>query len=649
MNVSGVPMRSRLRLARALLALSLLGTVGCKEEQGGVRVDDMSFQGIHAVSEKQLKSVLATAESAWLPWGAKRYFSREQFEADLKRIEAFYADRGFPDARVKSFDVQLNEEQTAVDIVLVIDEGEPVRVEDIILEGFDPLPDEHERSLLERLPLKEGQPLDRALMQASREAALDELRDHGHPYATVRVSEKPGGSPRSSVLLLHADAGPVAHFGDVEIVGNTSVSDSIIRRQLWFRPGQLFEQNKLRESQRRLYGLELFQFANVEPVGLDERSPTITTRVTVTEGKPRRVNLGVGYGSEETARAEVDWRHVNFFGGARTASAHGRYSSLDRGVRLGFDQPYVFSRFYSFGMTGQSWFTDEPLYDLTTLGGRAALTRQFRRGGGPVLGGLRPATTLSFTYVNEWQDYTISNEALNDETMRDELILLGLDPTGLDDGDPGRGRGQMSSVMIDFGRNTTENILDARRGYFAALHVEQAGRWLRGDFDFYELTAEGRYYISMGDRAVIAVRGRAGSIDAWGPEVQRVPLFKRYFLGGATSLRGWGRMEVAPLSGSGLPIGGHTFALVSTELRMPVWGNFGAVAFLDAGNVWANPWDFNFTDMRYSVGPGVRYNTRIGPIRADLGYQLNPIDGLRVNGEPQPRRLRFHFSIGHAF
>ena len=649
MNVPVMFMRYRCGIARVLLAISLLATVGCKEEQGGVRVDGMSFEGIQAVSEKQLKSVLATAESAWLPWGTKRYFSREQFEADLKRIEAFYADRGYPDARVKSFDVQLNEQQTAVDIAIVIDEGEPVRVVDIVLEGFDPLPDEHERTLVERLPLKEGQPLDRALMQASREAALDELRDHGHPYASVRMLEKPGGSPRSAILVLQADAGPVAHFGDIEIVGNSSVGDSIIRRQLWFRPGQLFEQNRLRESQRRLYGLELFQFANVEPVGLEERSPTIATRVTVTEGKHRRVNFSVGYGSEEKARVAVDWRHVNFFGGARTASVLGRYSSLDRGVRLGFNQPYVFSRFYSFGMTGQSWFTNEPLYDLTTLGGRATLTRQFRRGGGPVLRGLRPATTLSLTYVNEWQDYTISNEALNDESIRDDLIVLGLDPTGLDDGDPGRGRGQLSSVMIDFGRNTTENILDARRGYFAALHLEQAGRWMQGDFDFYELTAEGRYYISVADRAVVAVRARAGSIDGRGAELQSVPLFKRYFLGGATSLRGWGRMEVAPLSGSGLPIGGHTFALMSAELRIPVWGNLGGVVFVDAGNVWSNPWDFNFNDMRYAAGPGLRYNTPIGPVRADFGYQLNPIDGLRINGKEEERRFRFHFSIGHAF
>jgi outer membrane translocation and assembly module TamA len=53
--------------------------------------------------------------------------------------------------------------------------------------------------------------------------------------------------------------------------------------------------------------------------------------------------------------------------------------------------------------------------------------------------------------------------------------------------------------------------------------------------------------------------------------------------------------------------------------------------------------------MRYDVGPGLRYNTRIGPFRADLGYQLNPITDLIVNGKKQARRFRFHFSIGQAF
>ena len=634
-----------LRRVRALCLVALMSVfaTGCKEEQGGVKVADLSFTGVKAVSTKQLKSILATAESSKLPWGPKHYFGREQFEADLKRIEAFYADRGYPDARVKSFDARLNDDQTSVKVQVNIAEGEPVTVERIVLEGFEALPDERRAQLPGQLSLKAGQPLDRALMQASRETALDSLRDSGYPYASVRLSEAPGSERQRTVVTLKAEAGPDAIFGPIEIVGNTSVSEAIVRRQLWFRPGQLFEQDKLRESQRRLYGLELFQFVNVEPVGLEKQAPEVGTRVTVAEGKHRRMNFGVGYGSEEKARAEIDWRHVNFFGGARTAGVHARYSALDRGVRLNFNQPYFINRFYTLGVSGQAWFTDEPAFVLTTIGGRVTVTRQFRRGRGPARRGVRPTTTLALTYANEWEDYTISDEALNDPTFRDELIALGLDPT------TGSDTGQLSSLGIDFGRNTTENLLDARSGYVAAVHLEQAGRWLGGDFDFYELTLEGRYYISLGDKAVIAVRARGGSIDAWGVEQELVPFFKRYFLGGSTNLRGWGRYEVSPLSGEGLPIGGHSFMNFSTELRVPLFGNLGAVLFLDGGNVWTDPWGLDFSDMRYDAGPGLRYNTPVGPFRIDFGYQLNKIEGLIINGEPEKRHFRVHFSIGHAF
>jgi translocation and assembly module TamA len=180
------------------------------------------------------------------------------------------------------------------------------------------------------------------------------------------------------------------------------------------------------------------------------------------------------------------------------------------------------------------------------------------------------------------------------------------------------------------------------------VHLEQAGKWLGGTYDYYELTTEGRYYRSFG-RVVAAVQARMGSIDAFGPQDTGVPFFKRYFLGGATNLRGWGRFEVSPLSGSGFPIGGASFANFSTVLRAPLWRSLGGVLFLDGGTVGTDPWKFNTSGMRYDVGPGLRYKTPIGPFRADLGYQLNPIPGLQVNGKPEARRFRFHLSIGQAF
>ena len=631
---------SRRVIRAALLGLLAIATVACKEE-GGVKVTSFTFNGNAGVTDSQLKQVLATQSSSKLPWGQKHYFSREQFEADLKRIVAFYLDRGYPDARVTSFDVTLNPEQTAVAITLNISEGEPVRAERIEYQGFDMLPLRRRQRLESQLPLRPGQPLDRALLAASREAALDLLRDSGHPYASVRLEEGQGGTERSRVIVLRAEPGPVAQIGEIAISGNSSVSDDVVRRYLSFKAGDVYRLSRLHESQRKLYSLELFQFANVEPMELEKKATTVPVRVTVTEGKHRRVTFGVGYGSEEKARAEIDWRHVNFFGGARTVGLFARYSGLDGGVRANLTQPYLFSPNYSLGLTGQAWHTAEPAFTLNTTGGRVSVTRQVGRGNRSILGG-RPTMSFSLTYANEYESWELSRELLEDLSLRDDLIAMGIDPRR------GEGSGQRSALMLDASRNTTDNLLDARRGYVAAVHLEQAGKVLGGSYDYYEATAEGRFYQSIGP-LVLAAQARAGSIDAWGNADVRVPFFKRYFLGGASNLRGWGRFDVAPLSGFGLPVGGHTFTNVSVEARLPIWRDLGGVIFFDGGNVWENAWDFNLGDMRYDVGPGLRYNTPIGPIRADLGYQLNPIPGLLVNGKPESRRFRFHFSIGQAF
>src|SRR6476620_6301108 len=152
----------RLALSGLLLCALAAATTPCKEESG-VKVSSFRFTGTKAVTPAQLKAVLATSASSKIPWGQKHYFSREQFEADLKRIVAFYKDRGYPDARVTAFDAKLNDAQTSVAVTVTVVEGEPLRVERVTFDGFDPLPAQHRTALEAKVPLKAGQPLDRAL------------------------------------------------------------------------------------------------------------------------------------------------------------------------------------------------------------------------------------------------------------------------------------------------------------------------------------------------------------------------------------------------------------------------------------------------------------------------------------------------------
>jgi outer membrane protein assembly complex protein YaeT len=621
---------ARLRLLLLVLLVALT-SFACREE-GDIQISSLEFNGVQQIDEGALRGVLQTKKGSWIPWGRKRYFDRRDFEADLKRIEAFYRDRGFPDARVSSFDVKLDETQKKVDVTLNISEGEPVRVAAVELQGFDVLAENLRGTLLEGLPLQKEQPLDRQLELAARERAQNALRDEGYPYAVVELTEMEAG-PRLRTVVLAATVGTRARFGPVEIVGQRSVGEHVIRRQLTFEPGQRFTRREMRESQRKLYQLELFEFVNVESLEDRELQPEeVPVRITVAEGKHRKINVGIGYGTEEQARTRLRWDHYNFFGGAQHAGFEGKWSSLDRGLRADYREPYFFGRHFSMNFDGQVWQAQEPVYDLDQVGGRATLRHQANQ-----------QNYWSVSLTDEFQRSSIADVALLDFTVRDDLIALGLDPR------TGQSRGTLSAVTFNIGRNTSSNILDARSGYVLNGQVEQAGKWLWGTFNYWSVSGEGRHYLSVGRRLVLANKVRLATIDGFGDLEANVPFYKRYFLGGASSVRGWGRFEVSPLSGFGFPIGGHSMLEGSSEVRLPVWGKLGAVAFLDYGNVWSQTAHFGLRDLRYAVGPGLRYATPIGPARFDVGYQVNPIDNLLVNGEPQQRRWRIHFSIGQAF
>jgi len=629
-----------MRRAGALVGILVFAVVAaaCKEE-GSITVHDISFKGVQSVDESRLRSALATRMPTtvplvhWrVPWAKQSYFDRSRFEADLKRVEAFYADRGFPDARVTAFDVKLNDKQDAVDVSLTISEGEPVRVAAIDFVGFDGVPPDHLATMKRQVPLRIGEPRDRQLVVTTHELALNELRDHGFPYAKVATAEDTGSSGKEATLTFTAEPGRLAHFGPMQINGNSSVSDHVIARQVTFKPGELYQRSLVQDTQRRLYGMELFQFVNVEPLNTETQPEEVPTRITVAEGKHQRVNLGVGYGTEEKARVEAEYHHVNFLGGARSAGVHGRWSSLDRGIRVDFNQPYFFAPHFSFGAEGQDWYTYTPAYSSSVLGAKASVTHRTSE---------RSSWSVSLT--SERDVSTISDAALHDPTARPYLIALGLDPT------TGEQSGTLTAFGFDIQHSTADNLLNARRGYQVALHAENAGNGLPGTFNYYSLSVDGRHYLPMGERLVIASRVQLGNIRPANDIPANVPFSKKYFLGGATSIRGWGRYEVSPLSGEGLPLGGNSMMAFSSELRAGLIGNLGGVLFLDGGNVWAPSWHIDLRDLLYAIGPGLRYQTPVGPIRFDFGYQLNREPGLQVEGEPETRRWRIHFSIGQAF
>lgn len=620
--------------------LCLAAATAAAGQQGDdIHVASLAFEGNQAFDDGQLRAVVVTRASGRWPWSERRFFNRSVFDRDLDRLRAFYADRGFPDARITGVDVDFTSARDGVRLRVHIEEGEPLIVDRVETTGFDSAPNAVIDALTD-LPIAAGMRRDRERVSATRERLTFLLRDNGYPAARVESEERPAPDPGRVIVTFTGALGPAAVFGPISVEGERSVASSVIVRSLSFRPGQMYRESLVLESQRRLGALGIFDFAHVAPVPEAEPSAAsgLPMRVTVAEGKAQRYQIGIGYGSEDGPRGSFKWEHLNFLGDARRFAFDSQYSARLRGAGIEFTEPYFLTRRMSVNARVGAWWAVEPVYTSRAIGGRVGVTWRAEHRASD----LRPVShTVRAGYLNDSLVYTIDEAVLADLTRVDELIALGLDPV------TGRGRGRLTALTADFERAVGEFEGDPHSGYAATVHLKHAAPWLGGTFRYSEVLAEGRLYVPLGSRAVWASRVRAGSIFA--RAATDVPFSQRYFLGGSSTLRGWGRYQVAPLTAGGLPIGGRTLVDLSTELRLPVRGPIGVVAFVDAGNAWDESGRVRLNDLQVSAGPGLRYSSPIGVVRADLGIQFTRVPGLLVNGKPESRRWRVHLSIGHAF
>jgi outer membrane protein insertion porin family len=136
---------------------------------------------------------------------------------------------------------------------------------------------------------------------------------------------------------------------------------------------------------------------------------------------------------------------------------------------------------------------------------------------------------------------------------------------------------------------------------------------------------------------------KAGIVDAYG-DSNKVPIFERFFAGGARTIRGYDERGVGPLDPlTGDPIGGESMAIGNIEYTIPLIEFLKLAAFLDAGQVWSKVSDFGQEEFLVGTGIGLRVKTPVGPINLDYGYPLNDEPGKT------DKTGKFYFSVSRGF
>jgi len=489
-----------------------------------------------------------------------------------------------------------------------------VIVEEVRLEGFDVLPPDVREHLDDALPLRAGVALTDETQKAAGERAVELLQNNGRPYAQVGIVREPIDQTRSRVII-RAEPGPLGVFGAVDIAGNRRVDDRIIRRRLAYAPGDLFRRSAIEQSQQRLGASGLFKSIAIRAHDIDAQPAAVPTLVTVEEGSPWKWNVGAGYAAGERLAVDARISHLNVLGSARRVDVLGRVSAIERTGEVFFTQNDSWHPSLSFTLQARHQEIEQPAFFVTSRGGQAAVSWQWTR-------------NLSTT-----GSYAVAVERSNVGSSLGPLL-------GLEDG-------MLSAWSLDVDHRNVRP--DSSVADTVAIHFEQAGQWMPGTFNYVSMIGDARHYRSRLDgKVVFATRLRLGTIDPANGEAD-VPLLKRFFLGGSNEMRGWGVYELSPLSASGEPVGGKSLMTASAELRVPVFKRLRGALFVEAGNVWQDALSLRLSELRYDAGPGIRLDTPFGLIRIDIGYQLRPLEGLRIDGKPQRSRWRIILGIGEAF
>jgi outer membrane protein insertion porin family len=209
------------------------------------------------------------------------------------------------------------------------------------------------------------------------------------------------------------------------------------------------------------------------------------------------------------------------------------------------------------------------------------------------------------------------------------------------------GSNTISEIGTAVSVDNRDNRFDPTRGAFAFTSADLAGGIVGGDRDFYRVQWGGSCYWPHGDLFVLESRFKSGIAKAYG-DSDEVPIFERFFGGGAGTIRGFRERRVGPLDpSSNDPIGGEATLVGTMEEVMTLIKDERGRAilkgsvFLDVGNVWRRVNEFG-ESFKAGAGLGARVNTPIGPLRLDVGIPVSD------TGD-ESRKPRFHFNISRSF
>ena len=451
-------------------------------------------------------------------------------------------------------------------------------------------------------------------IKAAAKAGIEGWRNHGHAKADVGgqeiIADHNTNRVESSIAMA---PGPVVTFGQMRVTGLDRLSERRLRKIAGFSAGERFHPEKIETVRKRLRRTGVFSAINLAEEDFLNPDNSMDVALTLVEQKPRRIGAGFEISNTDGAMVSAYWMHRNLLGGAERLRIEGKISDIKSGtsgmdteVKLRLERPATIHPDITAYVEATAARMREEDYDSDTA-----------------------TASFGLNYIHS--DRLTANTALQyrfsrveDETGKTNFKVLAL-PTNL-----------------TWDKRDEPN--DAKRGYWLFGEItpflglgEETGNGA-------QLIAEGRGYLSFGEEDKFTLAGRARLGTVMGPEIGQTPRDYLFYSGGGGTVRGhpFQSLGVAVIPGpdGAIRTGGMSIATLSAEARWQVRERIGAVAFADAGQVWADSAFGGASDWHAGAGIGIRYKTPIGPLRFDIAV---PVEGDTGDG------VQLYLGLGQAF
>lgn len=626
---------------------SLTFTIDEKEKVG---IKELLFEGNVAFTADELRGVIATKQKNFLSrFLSTGVLNRDALKTDTERLTAYYYDNGYINVRIDEPKVERKED--GLYVTLRIDEGEQFTIGEVGFTGDVPGGEEEAKL---RITLEEGKTFKASILRDDVFRLTGYFSDQG--YAFVNVEPETAVNPEKKVVNIHyrVDKGPEVYVDRVEIAGNTKTRDKVIRRELRVEEQGLFSASALQLSKERVQRLGFFEDVNLA-TQRGAKNDLLNVLVDVKEAQTGAFSVGAGFNSSTSIVATARVQENNLMGRGQSLVIGASIGTRYKNSIVSFSDPYAFDTRFSLGGDLFDW--------------RFAFEDFDRSGTGAGLRTSYPLVSLGFE--SAW-GYPLEDVYFGMNYQYEQSKISNFDDITPSAIRAERGKKTSGLVTPNFSRNTLNNPQDPTEGSFQQLSFGYAG--LGGSTNYKKAELEARFFIpvyrspSWGQFTLMTggFFGYGAGDISFTEEAHigskrtpvlkdDLPLFDRYFPGGINSVRGFGERSLGPREkvtvvlngGNGgrrktyrRPIGGSEELILNNELIFPLVQqlNLKGLVFADLGNAFTHEQGLDLSDLRYSVGAGIRWRSPFGPIRIELGRALN--------AKSDEKTSSIHFSFG---